>query len=51
MQFCLGTFPDAYDTTIEDFHLTQHSFMGKKYALKITDTAGQVFLAKFQLYT
>uniref|UniRef100_A0A915DSG7 AH domain-containing protein n=1 Tax=Ditylenchus dipsaci TaxID=166011 RepID=A0A915DSG7_9BILA len=40
-RFVNGTFPDAYDTTIEDFHLTQHTFMGKKYALKITDTAGQ----------
>lgn len=40
-RFVNGTFPDAYDTTIEDFHLTQYTFLGKRYALKITDTAGQ----------
>lgn len=42
MRFVDGTFPDAYDTTIEDYHLKNHQFLGKKYILKITDTAGQV---------
>lgn len=42
MRFVDGTFPDAYDTTIEDYHMKQHTFLGKKFVLKITDTAGQV---------
>uniref|UniRef100_A0A914C0I8 Rheb n=1 Tax=Acrobeloides nanus TaxID=290746 RepID=A0A914C0I8_9BILA len=41
MRFVFGTFPDAYDTTIEDFHEKSHKFNGKNYKLKITDTAGQ----------
>jgi len=41
LRFVEGTFPDAYDTTIEDFHMKDHSFMGRNYALMITDTAGQ----------
>ena len=41
MRFVDGTFPDAYDTTIEDFHTKHHTYLGKRYALKITDTAGQ----------
>ncbi|KAH7731850.1 GTP-binding protein Rheb [Aphelenchoides avenae] len=41
MRFVQGTFPDSYDTTIEDFHVKTVTFMGRKYNLKITDTAGQ----------
>ncbi|VDM96774.1 unnamed protein product [Thelazia callipaeda] len=41
LRFVYGSFPDIYDTTIEDIHMKQHKFNGKQYALHITDTAGQ----------
>ncbi|VDN36855.1 unnamed protein product [Gongylonema pulchrum] len=41
LRFVYGSFPDAYDTTIEDIHSKQHKFNGRQFALQITDTAGQ----------
>uniref|UniRef100_A0A915AHN6 Rheb n=1 Tax=Parascaris univalens TaxID=6257 RepID=A0A915AHN6_PARUN len=41
LRFVYGSFPDAYDTTIEDIHTKQHRFNGREFTLQITDTAGQ----------
>ncbi|CAJ0581136.1 unnamed protein product, partial [Mesorhabditis spiculigera] len=41
MRFVKGTFPDSYDTTIEDMYAKPHKFNGREFNLRITDTAGQ----------
>ncbi|MFH4980796.1 hypothetical protein AB6A40_007505 [Gnathostoma spinigerum] len=41
LRFVYGSFPDAYDTTIEDIHNKNYTFRGRSFALQITDTAGQ----------
>ncbi|TKR76628.1 hypothetical protein L596_017742 [Steinernema carpocapsae] len=41
LRYVEGSFPDAYDTTIEDYHSKSMKFLNRTYMLKITDSAGQ----------
>uniref|UniRef100_A0A0N5AQF7 GTP-binding protein Rheb n=1 Tax=Syphacia muris TaxID=451379 RepID=A0A0N5AQF7_9BILA len=41
LRYVYGSFPDGYETTIEDVHTKTHFFNGKEFDLEITDTAGQ----------
>ncbi|VDN54975.1 unnamed protein product [Dracunculus medinensis] len=41
LRFVYGSFPDAYDTTIEDIHEKICHFNGRRFSMQITDTAGQ----------
>ncbi|VDD95653.1 unnamed protein product [Enterobius vermicularis] len=41
LRYVYGSFPDGYETTIEDVHTKTHYLNGREFALEITDTAGQ----------
>uniref|UniRef100_A0A1I8A385 GTP-binding protein Rheb n=1 Tax=Steinernema glaseri TaxID=37863 RepID=A0A1I8A385_9BILA len=41
LRYVEGSFPDAYDTTIEDYHQKRMQLNNRTYLLKITDSAGQ----------
>ncbi|CAJ0931204.1 unnamed protein product, partial [Mesorhabditis belari] len=41
LRFVKGTFPDAYDTTVEDMYNKNYKYQNRDYILRITDTAGQ----------